>query len=133
MSQSRLVLKIFIDQCVPQSAGKAFQELGHEVIFLREKIPANSPDSLVAAVAEANQAILVSLDADFREIAKRHGVGRRSLRTLSLIKLSCRESRAAERIPQSISLIEHEWQVGQSGRDRRLFIEISDSVIRTMR
>jgi len=91
-------LKFFIDQCCPDSAGKAFESAGYEVIYLREKIAPNSPDSLVAAVAEANRAILVSLDGDFKKIAQRHGVGRRALRTLSLIKLTCRESRANERI-----------------------------------
>jgi predicted nuclease of predicted toxin-antitoxin system len=128
-----LVLRVFIDQCVPASAGAAFKQCGHEVTYLREKIATNSPDPLVAAVAEANDAILVSLDADFRKIAKRHGVGRREFRKLSLIKLSCRESRCFERIVEAMSLIVHEWILAQESKDRRLFIEIMDSVIRTCR
>jgi predicted nuclease of predicted toxin-antitoxin system len=128
-----LVLRVFIDQCVPDSAGKAFKECGHEVIYLREKIATNSPDPLVAAVAEANDAILVSLDADFRKIASRHGVGKRQFRKLSLIKLSCRESRCFERIVGAMSLILHEWDFAQQSHDRRLFIDIMDSVIRTYR
>jgi predicted nuclease of predicted toxin-antitoxin system len=128
-----LILRVFIDQCVPDSAGRAFQDHGHQVIYLREKIATNSPDPLVAAVAEANEAILVSLDADFRQLAKRHGVGRREFRRLSLIKLSCRESRRYERIVDAMSLILHEWNLAQQGRDRRLFIDIMDNVIRTMR
>jgi len=126
-------LRIFIDQCVPDSAGRAFKEHGHEVTYLREKIATNSPDPLVAAVAEANEAILVSLDADFKRIARRHGVGKRDFRRLSLIKLSCRESRCYQRISDAMSLILHEWNVAQEGRDRRLFMEIMDNVIRTIR
>ena len=133
MTAALLVLRVFIDQCVPDSAGKAFKECGHEVIYLREKIATDSPDSLVAAVAEANNAILVSLDADFRKIAKRHGVGRREFRKLSLIKLSCRESRCFERIAEAMSLIIHEWDLAQQNQDRRLFIDIMDNVIRTHR
>ena len=133
MNAAQLVLRVFIDQCVPDSAGRAFQDQGHEVIYLREKIATNSPDPLVAAVAEANEAILVSLDADFRQLAKRHGVGRREFRRLSLIKLSCRESRCYERIADAMSLILHEWNLAQEGRDRRLFIDIMDNVIRTIR
>ena len=133
MTAARPVLRVFIDQCVPDSAGKAFQEHNHEVIYLREKIATNSPDPLVAAVAEANEAILVSLDADFRRIAKRHGVGKREFRKLSLIKLSCRESRCYQRINDTMTLIYHEWNVAQEGRDRRLFLDIMDNVIRTIR
>jgi len=127
------VLRVFIDQCVPDSAGKAFKECGHEVIYLREKIATNSPDPLVAAVAEANNAILVSLDADFKKIARRHGVGKREFRKLSLIKLSCRESRCFERIAEAMTLIIHEWNLAQQSQDRRLFIDIMDGVIRTYR
>lgn len=133
MTPAQLALRVFIDQCVPDSAGRAFKEHGHEVIYLRERIATNSPDPLVAAVAEANEAILVSLDGDFRQIAKRHGVGKRDFRRLSLIKLSCRESRCYQRISDAMSLILHEWTIAQESRDRRLFIDIMDSVIRTLR
>lgn len=84
-------------------------------------------------MAEANDAILVSLDADFRKIAKRHGVGRQQFRRLSLVKLSCRESNAANRIRLAMTLIEHEWQLAESNRDRRLFVDIMENVIRTVR
>jgi predicted nuclease of predicted toxin-antitoxin system len=133
VSQRRLVLRIFVDQCVPQSAGIVFREAGHEVVFLRERIPVDSPDSLVAAVAVSHSAILLSMDADFRKIAGRHGVSSASLRSLSIIKLSCRESRAGDRIRDCLGLIEYEWTAGQSRRDRRLFMEIGDSFVRSNR
>jgi predicted nuclease of predicted toxin-antitoxin system len=103
------------------------------VILLRDKIAPNSPDPLVCAVSEANDAILVSHDNDMRQLARRRGVGQARFRRLSLIKLTCRESRAAIRIAQAMSLIEHEWAYGTDKPDRRLFIEIGDSAIRTMR
>lgn len=85
-------------------------------------------------MSEENEAILVALDADMRKLARRRGVGKNRFRRLSLIKLSCRESRAAERVRLAMSLIEHEWQVGiQQASDRRLFVEIGDSFIRTER
>lgn len=128
-----MVLKVFIDQCVPESVARTFENSGHAVVLLRENLATDSPDLLVAAVAEQNDAILVSLDGDFKVIARRHGVGRRAYRKLSLIKLSCRESRAAERVRLAMSLIEHEWSVSQDSADRRLFIEIGNSVIRINR
>jgi hypothetical protein len=50
-----------------------------------------------------------------------------------LIKLSCFEPDAASRVKQAMSLIEHEWNVAGETESRRIFIEISDSVIRTYR
>jgi predicted nuclease of predicted toxin-antitoxin system len=133
VNASPVYLKFFVDQCVPDSAGKALQAFGHEVVYLREQIPPNSPDPLVAAVAEANGAILVSLDADFRKIARQHGVQGKQFRRLSLIKLSCRESRAPQRIQAAMSLILHEWDIVQRQGAPRLFIDIMDAVIRTVR
>ena len=69
-------MRFFIDQCVPDSVGRTLREAGYETILLREKIPTNSPDTLVAAVAEANNAILVTMDGDFKKIASQYGVGR---------------------------------------------------------
>jgi predicted nuclease of predicted toxin-antitoxin system len=126
-------VKFFIDQCVPDSAGRALKAAGHEVVFLRERIAPNSPDPLVAAVAEANGAILVSLDSDFKGLANRAGIGQKRFRTLSRLCLRCRESRAAVRIQEAMTLIEHEWDHCQRSSDRRLFIELGDSYIRTVR
>lgn len=110
------------------------EQSGYEVIRLREKIATNTPDTLVAAVAEANSAVLVTMDADFKSIAKRSGLGRRQFRELSVIRFEkCRESRAAERLKGALSLIEHEWDYGKGKTDRRIFIVIGAEVIRTHR
>jgi predicted nuclease of predicted toxin-antitoxin system len=126
-------LRLFLDESVPVSVGKAFSDAGHEVIYLSEAIPTGSPDPLVCAVSEANDAILVALDGDMKALAQRRGVSRRRYRFLSLIKLSCREPRAASRVQQAMSLLEHEWNYGADKPDRRMFVEISDNVIRTVR
>ena len=133
MNERRPTLKLFLDEGVPDSVGRVFSEAGHDVIYLRDALVPGAPDQLVCAVSEANDAILVALDADMRQLAQRRGIGNRRFRRLSLIKLSCRESRAAERVKNAMSLIEHEWNIGLQGRDRRIFIEIGSDVIRTMR
>jgi len=125
--------KFFIDQCVPDSVGAAFGDRGHEVMLLRQHLAIDISDELVAALAEHEAAILVTLDKDFNEIAKRFGVGRRRFKTLSRIRLACKESRARERVSVAMSLIEHEWRLCQESTDRRLFLEIGDSYIRTNR
>jgi predicted nuclease of predicted toxin-antitoxin system len=53
-------MRLFIDHCVPDSVPKMLEEYGYTVIRLREKTAPDSPDSLVAAVAEANNAVLVT-------------------------------------------------------------------------
>jgi predicted nuclease of predicted toxin-antitoxin system len=126
-------MRFFIDHCVPESVAVALEQSGYEVIRLREKTATDSPDTLVAAVSEANNAILVTMDSDFKKIASRTGIGQSRYRRLSLIRFEkCRESRAASRLTDALSLIEHEWAVG-NGRDRRMFVVITTDTIRTHR
>jgi len=68
-----------------------------------------------------------------RAIAQRRGIGQRRFRSLSLIKISCKVTRSAERINAAMSLIEHEWLYSAGQTDRRLFMEIGTDVIRTFR
>lgn len=128
-------MRFFVDQCVPESVSKKLEEYQHDVTRLREQIAPNSPDSLVAAVSEANDAILVTMDGDFKSIASRYGIGRSRYRRLSLIRFEkCRESLAARRLGEAMSLIEHEWEIaGKLGTDRRMFVVITSSTIRTHR
>jgi predicted nuclease of predicted toxin-antitoxin system len=79
-------MRLFIDHCVPESVAKEFEAAGHEVFRLREKTAPDSPDALVAAVSEANDAVLVTMDNDFKAFAARIGIGQRRYRTLSLIR-----------------------------------------------
>ena len=127
-------MRFFVDHCVPESVPRALETAGREVIRLREKTAPDSPDTLVAAVAEANNAVLVTMDGDFKAIAARTGIGHRRYRKLSLIRFEkCRESVAAVRLQRALSLIDHEWQVGNSSSDRRLFVVITSETIRTHR
>jgi len=115
------------------SVGRSLFEAGHEVIYFKDAAIPGSPDQLVCAVSESNEAILVALDGDMRQIARQRGVGHKRFRRLSLIKLSCRESHAAKRIGEAMSLIEHEWDVSSREALRRIFIEIGNGFIRTAR
>jgi len=127
-------MRLFVDHCVPESVPKMLEANGYAVIRLREKTAPDSPDNLVAAVAEANDAVLVTSDGDFKSIAARTGIGQRRYRRLSLIRFEqCRESQMARRLESALSLIEHEWKVGSGARDRRMFVVIKTESIRTHR
>lgn len=133
MSDTLSALRFFLDEGVPDSVGKALETAGHTVFYLRQTLLPGSPDHVVCAIAEAHAAILVALDADMKVLARRHGAGGQRYRKLSLLKFSCRETKAATRIGAALSLIEHEWRLGASSSDRRIFIEIGDRFIRTVR
>ena len=127
------ILRFFLDEGVPRAVGRKLDDRGHIVIYLQDATASGSPDQLVCAVAQANDAILVALDGDMRQLAQRQGVGHSRYRKLSLLKLSCREPRAAERVEKALSLIEHEWNFSTNSSDRRIFIEINDASISTRR
>ena len=128
-------MRFFTDQNVPDAVNRFLISKGFFVIALREQIPTNSPDSLVAAVAEANNAILITFDPDFKAIASRYGIGHNRFTKLSLVRFEkCRESQAARRIEDALSLVEHEWRHGHFQKlDRRLFVVITSQTIRTHR
>lgn len=133
MKGGRPQLRFFLDEGVADSVGRFLESEGHIVIYLRDSITTGSKDPLVCIAAEANEAILVAHDADMKGLAKRHGVTNGRFKKLNLVKLSCPEPRAVDRLRASLSLIEHEWMVADGKKARRLFVEILKDVIRTMR
>jgi hypothetical protein len=126
-------LKFLTDNCVPDSVGRVLVEAGHEVILLRQILPTNSPDPVVASVAEINEAILVSFDKDFRSLAPRIGIGQQRFRKLSRIGFRCDEPQAAQRLKIALPLIEFEWTAAQETPDKRMIVEIGPTYIRTIR
>lgn len=100
---------------------------------MRDILPTDAPDQLVAAVSERSEAILVSFDKDFRTLAPRIGMGRRHFRRLSRIAFRCPEPSAAQRLKEALALIEFEWAGAQAKPDKRIIIEIGPTYIRTVR
>lgn len=127
------VLRIALDEGVPNSVGFAFKDAGHKVIFLNNTITRGTSDILVCAFAALNEAILVAIDGDMRQIARGYGVSNGQYKNLNLIKLSCAETVAASRVKLFMTLIEHEWHVAGGTTGRRLFVDIGDTVVRTYR
>ena len=62
-------LRFFVDHCVPNSVIQALRGAGHEVFILKEHIPQVSDDAVVITKAQELDAILVSLNGDFADIA----------------------------------------------------------------
>ena len=133
MTSQLPVLRVFLDEGVPVSVGRCFEEHGHTVIYFKDAAVPGSPDPLVATVATTNSAVLVAVDGDMKKLAQQRGVGQNRYKRLSLIKLSCPETEAVDRLKEAMSLIEHEWSLAKDPSKRRIFIEIGKTYIRTVR
>lgn len=128
------VLRLLLDHNVPVSVADAFRARGHDVRLVKDILPTDSSDQLVAAVSEDEGTILVSADRDFKQIAPRIPKGQRTrFRRLSRISLECSEYLAAVRVTAAMSLIEAEWDIALQSRDARMFITISSTGIKTHR
>ncbi len=127
-------MKFLLDQCVPASVERVLSEAGHTAIWVRNVLPTDAPDEIVATASENADAVLVSMDKDFKKIAPRVLIGHRArFRTLSRVSLDCIEPHAAARFRQAMSLVEAEFHLASQRSDRRMIVLIGESYIRTNR
>jgi predicted nuclease of predicted toxin-antitoxin system len=63
-----MALRFFADHCVSNLIIESLAADGHEVLRLKDHLPAESPDSAVIAKAQELGAILLSLNGDFADI-----------------------------------------------------------------
>lgn len=61
-------LRFFADHGISRMIIQILRDQGHEVFWLKEHIPANSPDELVISTAQQMNCILISLNGDFSDI-----------------------------------------------------------------
>lgn len=125
---------VFLDHCVPDSVADVFKTYGHKVIFLREWLPIDSPDALVATVSENEGAVLVTVDGDFRKHVAPHipRGARARFRKLNQIRLECSEPQAAKRLTAAMSFVEAEHVIATDS-SRRMIVAIGNDVLRTHR
>ena len=129
---ARPVIKFFTDNNVPESVAEYLEGAGHEVTRLRLVMSTETSDPVIEVACSHSGHVLVTHDKDFRTAAKRLGISRRQYQlTLHKIQLRCREPESARRLAESMSLIEHEWQLVKP--DRPMVIEIKDEIIRVLR
>ncbi|HZL60079.1 MAG TPA: DUF5615 family PIN-like protein [Stellaceae bacterium] len=127
-------MHLIIDNNVPDSVAEKFKARGHKVELVRDILPADSPDQLIAAVGDQERAILVTGDRDFRQIAKRIPIGSKGrFRKLSRISIECYEPRAAARVAEEMDVIELTYSQAQKTADKRIFIVIQDRGIKINR
>jgi len=119
---------------VAESACKALESRGHAVTRLRDVLPTDTPDPIVAKFAQDTDSILLTHDGDFKTVAPRIPKGQRNrFRKLSKIHLACEHPRAKSRLEEALELIEFEWSAAQRRADKRLHVVVRPGVISTHR
>jgi predicted nuclease of predicted toxin-antitoxin system len=127
-------MRLLLDHNVPISVAEVFRSHGHTVQLVKDILPVDAPDQLIAAVGDEDGLILVTADKDFKQIASRIPRGARTrFRRLSRISLQCNEPQAAARVEVAMTLIEAEFSIAQNSPDKRIFIVIQNSGIKTHR
>ena len=131
---NRPCIPFLTDHCVPDSVGNALSAAGHQVVRLRDCMPKDSEDQVVAIACAVHGYVLVTHDKDFKEIAKRMGITQRQYQRLHRVSfVRCSEVKAASRIKEALSLIENEWDNAQVRPDGKMTIEVSEQFFRTYR
>lgn len=107
----KITIPFFTDHNVPESAGAAIIQAGHDLVRLRDVMLTTSSDPVIAVACAENCRVLVSHDNDFKTVAKRLQVSRRQYHQLHRVAMECEEPNSARRLSELMSLIEHEWSV----------------------
>lgn len=126
-------LRFMLDASAPESVAKAIEAAGHVAIRHNDVLAESTPDIVVCETAIANDAILVAVDADIKQLTKRFGNQNDRLKKLSMVLISCNSVMAAKRLTQAMSIIELEWRVSQQKVSSRLWLEIANHRFTTYR
>jgi predicted nuclease of predicted toxin-antitoxin system len=126
---------VLLDEGAPVLAGEPFSRAGYQVIHHREVLSSGAKDDLVAAAAILNNAILIAVDRDMKQMAKRFGNADKGGKysKLHLLFVNCNSVLAPKRIEHGLSFIEHEWEFTTQKTARTLWIEIGSHYFRSYR
>ena len=75
----------------------------------------------------------MTFDRDHKVPANRFGVSNSRLKKLSRIHFRCKYPDATARLKLGLSFIEHEWEIAQEFKDKRIFLEIQGNGFKTSR
>jgi predicted nuclease of predicted toxin-antitoxin system len=128
-------MRFMLDAGVPHSVGEALEAAGHVVIYYQAVLKDGATDELVARTAILNNAVLVALDKDMRQLVRRFGESspHNKFSGLHLIRICCSETVCASRISHAMSFIEQEWEFTSRKSARRLWLDIGAHFIRSNR
>lgn len=118
-----LVIPFLADNNCPESVIRYLTDRSHDVVRVRDIMPADSPDPVVAQAAMQADRVLIGWDKDFthqRFLAPR-------FKKLSRIGFSCLEENGAARLEALIDLVEGE--ASRRTKDTPMVIKIGKDKI----
>lgn len=122
---------LLIDENVPNSVAKLFQDRGHEVRFVRDLFPAGIPDPVIATIGDKLSAIVVTWDRDFEKLVQRVPEGNRTkFRRLGRISFRCNEVRGRQLLETWIEMIEFHYAQCADNADMRMMVQIQESGVK---
>jgi predicted nuclease of predicted toxin-antitoxin system len=119
---------LLVDENVPSSVAELFASRGHDVRFVRDVLPAGTPDPVVATIGDRLSAIVVTWDRDFEALVKRVPAGNRArFRRLGRISFKCNEVRGRALLERWIDHVEFHYQSSLQRGDFRMIVQIQES------
>jgi predicted nuclease of predicted toxin-antitoxin system len=127
--------KVLLDEGAPVPVAAPFLSRGHEVIYYSDVLEPGAKDSVVCYTAIINKAILIVIDRDVKQLARRFGAPDKNNKfpQLNLIYVCCNEVLAAKRLAHAMSFIENEWNITCEKVARRLWVDIGPHYLRSNR
>lgn len=124
-------MRLLIDEHVPNSVALFFEERGHEVLQVRDVLPAGTADPVIATIGNRLSAVVVSFDKDFDAIISRVPEGNKTkFRKLGRISFRCKEARGRALVERYIDHIELHFSKSLGNSDLRMIVEISEQSVR---
>lgn len=133
MADERPHMLLLIDENVPDSVALYFVSRGHDVRYVRDILPARTPDPVIAEIGDRLSAIVVTWDKDFRKLVTRIPKGNRTaFRRLGRITFRCNEVHGLSQLQRWIDHIELLHKNASAQRDFRMIVEIQENAFRMM-
>jgi predicted nuclease of predicted toxin-antitoxin system len=110
------------------SVRRALRDRGYRAEDARDVLAAGTSDVVLAALAERQGWVIVTMDRHFDALVKRvPDSGKTRFRRAGRITLHCNEAHAARRVEVAMPHIELEWELLKDATDQRMLLVIRDS------
>ena len=121
-------VRLLIDENVPRLIWEVFEERGHEVLHVRDRLGSGTADLEIADHAFANGAVVVTWNhSHFRRLSNR------LTGQAGLITLKCSEPNGRIRLEKFVEEIEWYHERFFSGQITHLFLEIGETYFKDHR